>query len=93
MYMSHKHIYYDEYACLSKFFEPVGLNRRTTRAANNKDMKVPNIRSTKGRMAFRYKGPVAWNKLSNSEKSIEKYTSFKQTVQRKLLPTFDDHPT
>ena len=54
----HANIYHKEYACLSKFFEPVGLNRRTTRAANNKDMKVPNIRSTKGRMAFRYKGPV-----------------------------------
>ncbi len=89
----HTNIYYDEYACLSKFFEPVGLNHRTTRASSNKDMKVPNIRSTKGRMAIRYKGPVAWNKLGNVEKSIEKYTTFKPSVLRKLLPTFDDHPT
>ena len=89
----HTNIYHDEYACLSRYFEPVGLNRRTTRAANNKDMKIPNIKSTKGRMAFRYKGPVAWNKLSNSEKSIGKYTTFMSVLQRKLLPTYDDHPT
>ena len=78
---------------MSKFFEPVGLNRRTTRASNNKDMKIPNIKSTKGRMAFRYKGLLTWNKLTNTEKAIEKYTTFKATVLRKLLPIFDDHPT
>ena len=89
----HTNIYFEDYACLSKFFEPVGLNRRTTRSSNNKNMKVPNIRSTKGRMAFRYKGPVTWNKLSNTEKAIEKYTTFKSVVRRKLLPTFDDHST
>ena len=42
----HTNIYYDEYTCLGKFFEPVGLIRRTTRAASNRDMKVPNIQST-----------------------------------------------
>ncbi len=89
----HMNIYYDDYACLSKFFEPVGLNRRTTRASNNKDMKVLNILSTKRRMALRYIGPVSWNKLANSEKMIEKYSTFKSAVQKKLLLTFDDHPT
>ena len=72
----HSNIYCDSNACLSKFFEPVGLNRKTTRAANNKNMKVPNIQSIKGRMAFRYKGPVSWNKRDNSYKCIEKYTTF-----------------
>ncbi len=89
----HTNIYYDEYACLAKHFEPVGLNRRTTRSVNNGNMKVPHIKSVKGCMAIRYKGPVSWNKLDNQLKSIEKYKTIKTAVQNKLLPTYDDHPT
>ena len=38
--------------CLLNFFAPLGLNCRTTRSANNKDMKVPVIKSVKGYFLF-----------------------------------------
>ncbi len=91
--LCHKNVYFDDYACMSKFFEPIGLNRRTTRACNTKTMKVPVVKSVKGRQAIRYRGPVSWNTVDNCIGSIENYNSFRNTLLKKILPSFDDHPT
>ncbi len=89
--LCHHNIYYDDKACMAKFFEPVSSIR--TRACNNCSMKVPNIKSVEGHQAIKYRGPVAWNKVHNAIKSTEKCEAFARQSLKRILPSFDDHPT
>ena len=55
-------------------------------------MKVPNIKSTIGRKAFSYIGPINWNKLSQDLKLIMKQ-DFQTPSQKRKLHELDNHPT
>ena len=92
--LCHKNIYFFDEASLSGYFNRIGENReRRTRWSNQMNMDIPNIRSGIGRMYFMYRGPRFWHDLDNELKSTENYTSFRRLMLKKLLPSFDDHPT
>ena len=62
-FLCHRNIYTNEYASLGKYFNPVGQNgRQETRYGNGMNMKVPPIRSNKGRCSVEFRGPSHWNK-------------------------------
>ena len=92
--LCHKNIYNTEEASLKYIFSRVSENQtRVTRHSCNMNMKIPNIRSTKGRLSIRYRGPKHWNSLSNVLKNIENHDTFKRLVYRLRDQTYDNHPT
>ena len=71
---------------LSYMFNLVSENRtRTTRLTTNRGMLVPHLRTTLGRRAFRYRGPVCWNKLDNGLKISESTAIFKSNILKNLM--------
>ena len=64
-----------------------------TRHGNAKNVKVPNVKTSKGRCGICFRGPKHWNGLNNTLKEIEKFETFKREVSKSLNPSFDNHPT
>ena len=92
--LCHKNIYNTQDASLKQLFIKVAETRaRVTCQSNTMNMVVPDVRSTKGRMSIRYRGPKQWNSLSNELKSIEKHDSFKRMLNKTTVQVFDNHPT
>ncbi len=92
--LCHKNIYDAEESSLNYVFTRVADNRsRTTRHSSKMNMVVPNIRSTKGRLSIRYRGPKHWNGLTNKQKDIENHDTFKRNLYTIHDQTLDNHPT
>ena len=92
--LCHKNIYSTEDASMKYIFNRVADNRtRVTRHSCNMNMVVPNIRTTKGRLSIRYRGPRHWNSLSNTLKSMDKHDTFKRALYKTHDQTLDNHPT
>ena len=90
----HKVVQSDGKNSLSKFFNKVAApGRRHTRHGNEKNMKVPRVRTNKGRCGIAYRGPFHWNKLSTNLKDIIKYNAFRKEFSRQLSGKFVNHPT
>ncbi len=92
--LCHKNIYDTEEASLKYMFSRVASHRsRVTRHSCNMNMVDPNVKSTKGRLSIRYRGPKHWNSLSNTFKNIENHDTFKRRLYRNHDQTLDNHPT
>ena len=92
--LCHKNIYNAEDASLNYIFNRMSDNQaRVTRNSNYMNMVVPNIKSTKGRLSIRYRGPKHWNGLPNDTKGIENHNTFKQRIYKMHDQTLDNHPT
>ena len=79
---------------MSKFFIPLNVGgRRVTRRSNGRNMRVPNMRTMKGRCSIAYRGPNHWNGLSNELKLMDKYEAFKRGYSKELINNFENHPT
>ena len=65
----------------SRFFTPVAnVCQRQTRATSTKEVIVPIVKNSMGGKAYRYRGPVFWNALQDSMRSIENHNEFKRHV-------------
>ena len=92
--LCHENIYNADDASLNYIFTRVSdTQTRVTRNANNMNMVVPNIKSTKGRLSIRYRGPRHWNGLSNETKGIKNHDTFKWKIYKLHDQTLDNHPT
>ena len=90
----HKVVYSEGCSSLNTFFVPLSVGgRRDTMRSNGKNMKVPNMRTCKGRNSFSYRGPNYWNDISNDLKMIEKISTFKEGYSKELAGKFENHPT
>ena len=90
----HKVVYNEGCSSLSKFFVPLSVGgRRVTRRSNDKNMKVPQRRTCKGRSSFSFRGPNHWNGISNDLKLTEKFKSFKVGYSKSIAGKFVNHPT
>ncbi len=72
-------------ASLSNLLVPLqDLNQaRRTRAHNEMSLKVPSIKSTVGRKAFAYRGPLHWNRLPGFLKLITSFDSFVSEIKKR----------
>ena len=92
--LCHKNIYNADESSMKYIFNRVAENRaRTTRHSSRMNMVIPNMRTTKGRLSIRYRGPKHWNSLPNEQKDIENHDTFKRNLYKFHDQTFDNHPT
>ena len=90
----HKIVASNGTSSLSKYFIPLNVGgRRVTRRSNGRNMRVPKMRTMKGRCSISFRGPNHWNSLSNELKVLDKYESFKKGYSRELISNFENHPT
>ena len=80
----------DQYSSLHHMFVKLEAVRRTRRS-NEENVQVPDIRSSLGRKAYSYRGPVFWNGIDNNIKLIQSKNSFK-TEYTKFLLRDVNHP-
>ena len=67
--LCHKNVHTEESTGLSKLFIKLETHQaRRTRASNEFNIVVPDIRSNCGRKAITFRGPQHWNKLANQVK-------------------------
>ena len=91
--LSHKNIHTEGKTGLSIYFKKVNPEqRRNTRHANEMNMVVPRINSVNGRKVIEYRGPSTWNRMEANLKLINKLTSFKSGLLKRITPEFDNHP-
>ena len=84
--LCHKNIFPDRPQSLTKYFIPARIiGGRRTRAVDNNNMTVPNVKTEKGRQAFMYWGRTHWNKLDNYLKVIEKYVTFQRELLKRTI--------
>ena len=70
---------------MSEFFVPLnGVRPRKTRATESKKLHVPRVKTTVGSKAFRYRGPVFWNTLSDELVVICNPKVFKRVISTTL---------
>ena len=91
----HKNIYPDGVQSLENFFVKVNTveGARRTRLHVAMTMKVPNIRSAKGRLAFSYWGPKFWNNVTLELRNTLSFTMFRKQFLQQLKTRFENHPT
>ncbi len=79
---------------LSKLLHRVAEGRvDRTRRCNEYNLKVPRVKTEKGRYAFACRGPHNWNDLPVGLKAIVKHESFERVILKQEIEPFDDHPT
>ena len=91
--LCHKNIYSEEKTGLSKMFQKVEARGRITRFRNSCNMHVPKVKSSLGRHAIGFRGPVHWNKLPNKCKESAKLCTSQRLLGAKCTETLDNHPT
>ena len=80
--------------CSKKYFIKANIDSvRPTRHSNKMNMKLLSIKSAKAHLGIAYRGPHHWNQLLNDEKLIEKYDTSKKSIHKRILASWDNHPT
>ena len=92
--LCHKNIYPEKPQSLTKYFTCTdAMGRRRTRGTVSHSMKVPNLKTDKGRLAFAYIAPRHWNNLDNDLRVIDKFPAFQQELMKRSSLELDNHPT
>ena len=101
-----ENIYPENKQSLTKIFQPALIESLTnffqpalfvwgwrTWGVGNKNMKVFNLKTEKGRCAFAFWGLRHWNRLGNELKTIEKFHIFHRKIMKRASIELDNHPT
>ena len=92
--LAHKNRYIEEKTGRSKYFVKINPNQqRNTRHANEMNLIILRINSDNRCRAIEFRGPMTWNKVEASLKLINKLTSFKLELLKRITSEFDNHPT
>ena len=84
--LCHKNIYATCNTGVSKLFVKLETQQvRRTRASNEHNIIVPDLKSNSGRKAIVYRGPQHWNKLPNHAKGCDKLISFQRIIESWII--------